>query len=160
MESTIVQTSNEKEGGNQGRSPSSFCQKASSQPTSPRMEEEQEKELDKTIFYKLQDSKNPKRCYGKCLQHGQNLDGIQGQGGTKNKTTSFTKEITLYPDVVNTYTEIENSILPLKEIKNSLLSLQEINNNLSSLTEIVVQNQKEIDNIKFSVENNKPKGLI
>ncbi|MBW0571837.1 hypothetical protein O181_111552 [Austropuccinia psidii MF-1] len=23
--------------------------------------------------------KNPKRCHGKCLQHGQNLDGIQGQ---------------------------------------------------------------------------------
>ncbi|MBW0502433.1 hypothetical protein O181_042148 [Austropuccinia psidii MF-1] len=66
----------------------------------------------------------------------------------------------LSPDVVNTLTEIKNSILPIKEIENSLLSLQEINNNLSSLTKIVVQNKKEIDNIKFIVENNKPKFLI
>ncbi|MBW0551356.1 hypothetical protein O181_091071 [Austropuccinia psidii MF-1] len=68
MESTIIQTSNQKyqgvpfpkEGGNQGRSPSSFYEQAPSQPTSPRREEEQEKELEKTIFPKLQDSKNPK----------------------------------------------------------------------------------------------------
>ncbi|MBW0591695.1 hypothetical protein O181_131410 [Austropuccinia psidii MF-1] len=47
MESTILQTSNQKdqgiprqkEGGNQGRSPSSFYQQAPSQPTSPRREE-------------------------------------------------------------------------------------------------------------------------
>ncbi|MBW0500202.1 hypothetical protein O181_039917 [Austropuccinia psidii MF-1] len=86
MESTIIQTSNQKdqgipcqkEGGNQGRSPSSFYQKAPSQPTSPRREEEQEKELEITILPKLQDSKNPKICHGQCLQHGQNLDGIQG----------------------------------------------------------------------------------
>ncbi|MBW0592196.1 hypothetical protein O181_131911 [Austropuccinia psidii MF-1] len=53
MESTIIQTSNQKdqgvpcqkEGGNQGRSPSSFYQQAASQPTSPRREEEQEKKL-------------------------------------------------------------------------------------------------------------------
>ncbi|MBW0586519.1 hypothetical protein O181_126234 [Austropuccinia psidii MF-1] len=95
LESTIIQTSNQKnqgvtyqkEGGNQGRSPSSFYQQAPSQPTSPRRAEEQEKEQEKTIFPKLQDSKNPKRCHGKCLQHGQNLDGIQGQGGAKNETT-------------------------------------------------------------------------
>ncbi|MBW0500881.1 hypothetical protein O181_040596 [Austropuccinia psidii MF-1] len=162
MESTIIQTSNQKkgvpcqkEGVNQGRSPSSFYQQAPSQPTSPRREEEQEKELDKTILPKLQDSKNPKGCHGQCLQHGQNLDGIQGQGGAKNETTSFTKKITLSPDVVNTLTEIKNSILPLKEIKNSLLSLQEINNYLSPLTKIVVQNKKEIEKIKFIVENNK-----
>ncbi|MBW0591579.1 hypothetical protein O181_131294 [Austropuccinia psidii MF-1] len=50
MESTIIQTSNQKdqgvpckkEGGNQGRSLSSFYQKGPRQPTSPR-EEEQEK---------------------------------------------------------------------------------------------------------------------
>ncbi|MBW0561448.1 hypothetical protein O181_101163 [Austropuccinia psidii MF-1] len=168
MESTIIQSSNQKEqrvscqkgGGNQGRSPSSFYQKAPSQPTSPRREEEQEKELGKTIFPKLQDSKNPKRCHGQCLQNGQNLDGIQGQGGAKNEITSFPKEITLSPDVLNTLTEIRNSILPLKEIKNSLLSLQEINNNLFSLTKIVLQHKKEIENIKFIVENNKPKFLI
>ncbi|MBW0567983.1 hypothetical protein O181_107698 [Austropuccinia psidii MF-1] len=162
MESTIIQTSNQKdqvvpcqkEGGNQGRSPSSFYRQA------PRREEEQEKELEKTIFPKLQHSKNPKRCYVQCLQHGHNLDGIQGQGGTKNETTSFPKKITLSPDVLNTLTETKNSIFPLKEIKNILLSLQEINNNLSSLTKIVVQNKKEIDNIKFIVENNKPKVSI
>ncbi|MBW0575477.1 hypothetical protein O181_115192 [Austropuccinia psidii MF-1] len=135
-------------------------EEAPSQPTSPKREEEHEKELEKTIFPNLQDSKNPKRCHGQCLQHGQNLNGIQGQGGAKNETTSFPKEITLSLDVVNTLTEIKNSILPLKEIKNSLLSLKEINNNLSSLTKIVVQNKKEIDNIKFIVENNKPKVLI
>ncbi|MBW0590508.1 hypothetical protein O181_130223 [Austropuccinia psidii MF-1] len=152
MESTIIQTSNQKDqgvpcqkkGGNQGRSPSSFYQQAPSQPTSPRREEEK-KELEKTIFPKLQDLKNLKGCHGQGIQHGQNLDGIQGQGRTKNETASFPK------DVVNTLTEIKNSILPLKEIKNSLLSLQEINNNLSSLTKIVVQNKKEIDNIKFIV---------
>ncbi|MBW0559899.1 hypothetical protein O181_099614 [Austropuccinia psidii MF-1] len=168
MESTIIQTSNQKdqgvpcqkEGGNQGRSPSSFYQQAPSQPTSPRREEEQEKELEKTIFPKLQDSKDPKRCHGQCLQHGQNLDGIQGQGGAKNETTSFPKEITLSPDVVNSLTVLKNSILPLKEIKNISLLLQEINNTLSSLTKFVVKNEKEIDNIKFIVENNKPKVLI
>ncbi|MBW0498540.1 hypothetical protein O181_038255 [Austropuccinia psidii MF-1] len=62
-------------------------EEAPSQPTSTRREEEQEKELEKTVFPKLQDSKNPKRCHGKCLQHGQNLDGIQGQGRAKNGTT-------------------------------------------------------------------------
>ncbi|MBW0507086.1 hypothetical protein O181_046801 [Austropuccinia psidii MF-1] len=75
MESTIIQTSSkkyqgilcQKEGGNQGRSPSSFYQNSPSQPTSPRREEEQEKELEKTIFPKLQDSKNPKTCHGQCL---------------------------------------------------------------------------------------------
>ncbi|MBW0572361.1 hypothetical protein O181_112076 [Austropuccinia psidii MF-1] len=114
----------------------------------------------KTIFPKLQDSKNPKGCHGQCFQHGQNLYGIQGQGRKKNETTSFPKEITLSKDVVNTLTEIKNSILSLKKIKNSLLSLQEINDNLSFLTNTVVQNRKEIDNIKFIVENNKPKILI
>ncbi|MBW0543806.1 hypothetical protein O181_083521 [Austropuccinia psidii MF-1] len=118
------------------------------------------KELEKTILPKLQDYKNSKRCNGQCLQNGQNLDGIQGQGGAKNETTLFPKEITLSPDVLNTLTEIKNSILPPKEIQNSLLSLQEINNNSSSLTKIVVKNKKEIDNIKFIVENNKPKVLI
>ncbi|MBW0544792.1 hypothetical protein O181_084507 [Austropuccinia psidii MF-1] len=159
MESTISQTSNQKyqgvqcqkEGGNQGRSPSSFYQQAPSQPTSPRKEGEQEKELEKTIFPKLQDSKNPKRCHGQCLQHCQNLDEIQGQGGAKNETTSFPEEITLSPDVVNTLKEIKNSILPPKEIQDSLLSFQEINNNLSSLTKIVVHNKKETDTIKFIV---------
>ncbi|MBW0591593.1 hypothetical protein O181_131308 [Austropuccinia psidii MF-1] len=51
MESTVIQASNQKdqgvplqkEGGKKGRSPSSFYQQASSQPTSPRREEEQEK---------------------------------------------------------------------------------------------------------------------
>ncbi|MBW0586377.1 hypothetical protein O181_126092 [Austropuccinia psidii MF-1] len=43
---------------------------ASSQPTSPRREEEQEKQLQKIIFPKLEDFKNPKRFHGQCLQHG------------------------------------------------------------------------------------------
>ncbi|MBW0460933.1 hypothetical protein O181_000648 [Austropuccinia psidii MF-1] len=54
MESTIIQASNQKdkgvtcqkERGKQGRSPSSFYQQASRQQTSPRREEEQEKELE------------------------------------------------------------------------------------------------------------------
>ncbi|MBW0569846.1 hypothetical protein O181_109561 [Austropuccinia psidii MF-1] len=119
MESTIIQTSNQKdqgvpckkEGGNQGRS---------------------KKELEKTIFPKLQDPQNPKRCHGQCLQHGQNFDGIQRQRGTKNETTPFPKDITLSSDVVNTLTELKSSILPLKDIRNSLLSFEEINNSLSS----------------------------
>ncbi|MBW0539475.1 hypothetical protein O181_079190 [Austropuccinia psidii MF-1] len=131
MKFTIIQASNQKykgvpcqkEGGKQGRSPSSFYQKTSSQPTSPRREEETQKELEETIFLQLQNSKNPKRCHGQFLQHGQNLDIIQGQR-TKNETTAFPKEITLSPDFLNTSTEIKNSILPLKYIKSSLLSLQ------------------------------------
>ncbi|MBW0594194.1 hypothetical protein O181_133909 [Austropuccinia psidii MF-1] len=87
MESTMIQASNQedkgipcqKERGKQGRSPCSFYQQDSSQPPSPRREEEKEKELEETIFPKLQDHKNPKRCHGQCLQHCQNLDGIQGQ---------------------------------------------------------------------------------
>ncbi|MBW0580078.1 hypothetical protein O181_119793, partial [Austropuccinia psidii MF-1] len=132
MESTVIQASNvkdqgvllHKEGGNQGRGPSSFYQKASSQPTTPRREEEQENKLEQTIFPKLQDSKNPKRCHVQCLQHGQNFDGIQRQRGAKNETTPFPKEITLSRDVVNTLTELKDSILPIEDIKNSLLSLQ------------------------------------
>ncbi|MBW0506796.1 hypothetical protein O181_046511 [Austropuccinia psidii MF-1] len=168
MECTIIQTSNGKdqgvpcqnEGGNQGTSPSSFYHQAPSQPTSPNREEEKEKQLEKTIFPKLQDAKNSKRWHGQCLQHGQNFDGIQGQGVAKNETTSFPKERHLSPDVLNPLTEIKNSILPLKEIKNSSLSLREINNNLSSITKMAVQNKKEIDNSKFIVENNKPKVSI
>ncbi|MBW0569957.1 hypothetical protein O181_109672 [Austropuccinia psidii MF-1] len=95
------------------------------QPTSPRGEEEQEKELEEAIFPKLQYSKNPKICHGQYLQHGQNLDGIQGQRETKNETTPFHKKITLSPDVVNTLTEIKNRILNLQDIISSLLSLQE-----------------------------------
>ncbi|MBW0552210.1 hypothetical protein O181_091925 [Austropuccinia psidii MF-1] len=45
-----------------------------------------------------------RRCHGQCLKHGQNLDRIQGQGGTKSETTSFPKGITFSPDVVNTLT--------------------------------------------------------
>ncbi|MBW0502644.1 hypothetical protein O181_042359 [Austropuccinia psidii MF-1] len=163
MEPTIIETSNQKdqgipcqkERGKQGRSPSSFFQQASSQPTSPRREEEQKKELEETIVPKLLDPKNPKRCHGQYLQHGQKLDGIQVQRGTTNETTSFPKEVTLSPDVVNTLTEIANRILPLKDIEEMLLYLQEINNSLSYLTMIFVQNKQEIDNIKFMVENNK-----
>ncbi|MBW0503009.1 hypothetical protein O181_042724 [Austropuccinia psidii MF-1] len=99
MESTIIQMSNQrdkrlshqKEGGKQGRSPSSFYQQATSKPTSPRREEEQEKELEETIFLTLQYSKNPKGFHGQCLQYGQNLDRIQGQRGTKGETTPFPK---------------------------------------------------------------------
>ncbi|MBW0579946.1 hypothetical protein O181_119661 [Austropuccinia psidii MF-1] len=150
MESTIIQASNQEDKGipfqkervKQGRSPSSFYQQASSQPTSPRREEEQEKGLEETIFPKLQDPKNPKRCHEQCLQHGQNLDGIQGQRGTKDEKTSFPKEITLSSDVVSTLTEIKNSILPLNDIKNSLLSLQQMNNSLSALTKNCCAKQK------------------
>ncbi|MBW0552751.1 hypothetical protein O181_092466 [Austropuccinia psidii MF-1] len=131
MESTIIQIKNKKakgfaqlkEGGTQGRSPSSFYQQATRKPTSPRREEEQEKELEEAIFPKLHNPKNQKRFHGQCLQHSQNLDGIQGQRGIKNETTPFPQDIPLSPVVVNTLTVLKNSILPLKEIKNSLLFL-------------------------------------
>ncbi|MBW0479598.1 hypothetical protein O181_019313 [Austropuccinia psidii MF-1] len=107
MESTIIQASNQrdkgvpfqKEGDNKGKSPNSFYQQALSQPTSQRRQEEQVKELEEAIFPKLQDPKNPKRCHGQCLQHGQNLDGIEGQIATKNETTLFPKKVTSYPYV-------------------------------------------------------------
>ncbi|MBW0553809.1 hypothetical protein O181_093524 [Austropuccinia psidii MF-1] len=103
MESTFIPTVYQKDkgipcqkdGGKQGRSPSSFCQKATSQPTSPGGEKDKENELEETISPKLQDSKDPKRCHGQCVQYGQNFDGIQGQRRTKNETTPFPKEKTL-----------------------------------------------------------------
>ncbi|MBW0460683.1 hypothetical protein O181_000398 [Austropuccinia psidii MF-1] len=121
MKSAIIQTSNhkykrllqQKEGGKQERSTSSFYQKATSQPTSSIGEQEKEKELKETILPKIQDLKNPKGFHGQCLQNGQNLDGIQGQRGAKNETTTFSKEINLSPDIVNTFKETENSILHL-----------------------------------------------
>ncbi|MBW0520247.1 hypothetical protein O181_059962 [Austropuccinia psidii MF-1] len=75
MEYTITQTSNPKDQGvpcqkrrrNPRNKPQCFYQQAPSQPTSPKREEEQEQELEKTIFPKLQDSKNPKGFHGKCL---------------------------------------------------------------------------------------------
>ncbi|MBW0505642.1 hypothetical protein O181_045357 [Austropuccinia psidii MF-1] len=62
MESTIIQTSNQKdklipfqkERGKKGRSLSSFYQQGPRQPTSLRREEEQEKEFEETIFPKIQ----------------------------------------------------------------------------------------------------------
>ncbi|MBW0505531.1 hypothetical protein O181_045246 [Austropuccinia psidii MF-1] len=104
----------QKEGGKQGCSPCSFYQKATSLQTSPRREEEQEKELKENILPKLQDPKNQKGCHGQCLQHGQKPDRVQGQRGTKNDKTPFPKEISISPDVFNTLKEPENSTLPLK----------------------------------------------
>ncbi|MBW0569231.1 hypothetical protein O181_108946 [Austropuccinia psidii MF-1] len=59
------------------------------------------KELEETIFLKLQHSKNPE------IWQGKNLDGIQGKRRTKNETTPFLKEIILSSDVLNTLTEIK-----------------------------------------------------
>ncbi|MBW0461722.1 hypothetical protein O181_001437 [Austropuccinia psidii MF-1] len=129
-------------------------------PTSPIREEEQEKELEETILPKLQDSKNPKICHEQFFQHGQNLDGNLGQRGTKNEKTPFPKEMPLSPGGLNILTDIKNSILPPKDIKNSLIYFKERNCSLLSLTQIFVKNKKEIDRIKFMVENNKPKVLI
>ncbi|MBW0520610.1 hypothetical protein O181_060325 [Austropuccinia psidii MF-1] len=100
MEFTIIQTSNQKdqgvpcqkEGGNQDGRPSSFYQKALSQPTSPRKEEEQEKELEKTISLKLQDCKNPLRCHGQCLQHGQNLGEFTDKEEQRMRQPHFPKK--------------------------------------------------------------------
>ncbi|MBW0493665.1 hypothetical protein O181_033380 [Austropuccinia psidii MF-1] len=80
MESTIIQTSNkkdkaleqQKEGGKQVRSPRSFYQQATSHPTSPRREE-QEKELEETIFPKLQDPKNSKDAMDTVYKMARNL---------------------------------------------------------------------------------------
>ncbi|MBW0551981.1 hypothetical protein O181_091696 [Austropuccinia psidii MF-1] len=76
-----------KKGGNQGRSPGSFYQQASSQPTFPVRRREQEKKEEENISPKLKDPKNPKRC------HRQNLHGIEGQRGTNNEANIFPKEI-------------------------------------------------------------------
>ncbi|MBW0461145.1 hypothetical protein O181_000860 [Austropuccinia psidii MF-1] len=85
MEPTVIQAHyqkdkrvpHQKEGGKKGRSRIGFYQKATSQPTSPRSEEE----VEETLFPQLQDSKDLKRCHRHWFQHGQNLDGIQGQRG-------------------------------------------------------------------------------
>ncbi|MBW0522410.1 hypothetical protein O181_062125, partial [Austropuccinia psidii MF-1] len=81
MESTVIQASDkkdqgvplQKEGGIQGRSPNSFYQQVSRQPTSPIREEEQEKELDRTIFPKLQDSKIQKDAMNNVFNMARNL---------------------------------------------------------------------------------------
>ncbi|MBW0538358.1 hypothetical protein O181_078073 [Austropuccinia psidii MF-1] len=82
MESTVLQASNQKdqgvplqkEGHKQGRSPSRFYQRASSQLTSPRGEEKQEKNWRKPYSSSYRIPKIQKRCHGKCLQHGHNFD--------------------------------------------------------------------------------------
>ncbi|MBW0559629.1 hypothetical protein O181_099344 [Austropuccinia psidii MF-1] len=87
MESIIIQTSNQKDKGleqkKEGRSPSSFYQKATSQPTSLRREEEHKKQLEETIFPRLQGSNNTKIFHGKCLQHFQKLYEIKGKEGQR-----------------------------------------------------------------------------
>ncbi|MBW0489479.1 hypothetical protein O181_029194 [Austropuccinia psidii MF-1] len=101
MESTIIQTSNQeekglaqkKEGDKQARIPNSFYQQSTSQPTSPKRQEEQGKEPEEIIFSKLQDPKNPKRLHGQCFQHSKNLDRIQRQRRAKNETSTLHKEI-------------------------------------------------------------------
>ncbi|MBW0590097.1 hypothetical protein O181_129812 [Austropuccinia psidii MF-1] len=128
----------QKEGEKQRRSPSIFSKKAASQPNSPRREEEQENEFEETICPKFQDPNNSNRFHGQCLQHGQNLDGIQGQRGAKNETTPFPREIALSPCVVNNLRETKSSILTLKDIKNGLLSLKELNSSLLSIINISV----------------------
>ncbi|MBW0593576.1 hypothetical protein O181_133291 [Austropuccinia psidii MF-1] len=100
MESTIIQTSNQKyqgvpclkEGGNQGRSPSSFYQQAPSQPTSPRREEEQEKELYKTIFPKLQDSKNQKDAMENVFNMTRNLMEFKDKEEQRMRQPHFPKK--------------------------------------------------------------------
>ncbi|MBW0556371.1 hypothetical protein O181_096086 [Austropuccinia psidii MF-1] len=67
-------------------------EEAPSQPTSPRREEERQKEFEKTIFPKLQDSKNPKRCHGKCLQHGQKLGEFKDKEDQRMRQPHFPKK--------------------------------------------------------------------
>ncbi|MBW0513351.1 hypothetical protein O181_053066, partial [Austropuccinia psidii MF-1] len=107
---TIIQTSNQKdqgipckkERGKQGRSPSSSYQQASSQPASQEGKKNKKRNWNRPYSSSYRILKIQKKCHGQCLQHGQNHDGIQVQRGTKNATTSFPKETTFTPDVVNT----------------------------------------------------------
>ncbi|MBW0593965.1 hypothetical protein O181_133680 [Austropuccinia psidii MF-1] len=100
MESTIIQTSNQKdqgipcqkEGGDQGRIPGSSYQQAPSQPTTPRREEEKEKELDKTIFPKLQDSKKPKTCHGKPFNMARTLMEFKDKEEQRMRQPHFPKK--------------------------------------------------------------------
>ncbi|MBW0563908.1 hypothetical protein O181_103623 [Austropuccinia psidii MF-1] len=100
MESTIIQTSNQKyhgvpcqkEGGNQGRSPSTFYQQAPSQPTSPRKEEEQEKELEKTIFPRLQDSKIQKDAMDIVFNMGRMLMELKDKEEQRMSQPHFPKK--------------------------------------------------------------------
>ncbi|MBW0566657.1 hypothetical protein O181_106372 [Austropuccinia psidii MF-1] len=100
MECTIVQASNQKdkrvpcqkEGGKKGRTPSSFYQQASSQPTSSIREEEQEQELEETIFPKLQDRKNTKRSHGECFQNVQNLVEFKDKEEQRMRQPNFQKK--------------------------------------------------------------------
>ncbi|MBW0587952.1 hypothetical protein O181_127667 [Austropuccinia psidii MF-1] len=56
--------------------PVASTKKPQASPLLQEGKKNKKKELEKTIFPKLQDSKNPKRCHGRCVQHGQNLDRI------------------------------------------------------------------------------------
>ncbi|MBW0504961.1 hypothetical protein O181_044676 [Austropuccinia psidii MF-1] len=100
MKSTIIQTSNQKnqgiacqkEGGNQGKSPSSFYQQAPSLPTSSRREEEQEKELEKTIFPKLQDSKIQKDAMDNVFNMARTLRELKDKEKQRMRQPHFPKK--------------------------------------------------------------------
>ncbi|MBW0522889.1 hypothetical protein O181_062604 [Austropuccinia psidii MF-1] len=100
MESTLIQTSNQKdqgipcqkEGGIQGRSPSSFYQQAPSQPTSPRREAEQEKELEETIFPKIQDPKIQKDAMDNVLNMAKTLMEFKDKEEQRMRQPHFPKK--------------------------------------------------------------------
>ncbi|MBW0534097.1 hypothetical protein O181_073812 [Austropuccinia psidii MF-1] len=80
IEATIIQTSNQKdkvleqkkEAAKQGRISSSFSQKATSQSNSPRTEEDQGKELEETLFSKLQNLRIQKAAIENVLNKARN----------------------------------------------------------------------------------------
>ncbi|MBW0591229.1 hypothetical protein O181_130944 [Austropuccinia psidii MF-1] len=118
----IKDWNNKKRGARKEGAPAASTSKLPDSQPPQEGEKNKKKEVEETIFPKLQDSKNPKRCHGKFLQNGHDFDGIQGKRGTKNEETPFPKEITLSPYFVNTLTEIKNTIVPVKNIKHGFLS--------------------------------------
>ncbi|MBW0536976.1 hypothetical protein O181_076691 [Austropuccinia psidii MF-1] len=100
MESTIIQASNQKdkgvpcqkEGGKQGRSPSSFYQQASIQPAFQRREEEQEKELEEKIFCKLKDPKIQKDAMENVFNIARTLMEFKDKDKKRMRQPHFPKE--------------------------------------------------------------------
>ncbi|MBW0547619.1 hypothetical protein O181_087334 [Austropuccinia psidii MF-1] len=99
MESTIIQTSNQrdqgvpcqKEGGNQERSPSSLYQQAPSQPTSPRREEEQGKELEKPYLPSYRSQKIQKDAMNNVFNMARTLMEFKDKGEKRMRQPPFPK---------------------------------------------------------------------
>ncbi|MBW0497276.1 hypothetical protein O181_036991 [Austropuccinia psidii MF-1] len=154
--------------GNQSCGSSSSLQKQEYTSTSSKQGQESPKEqsegqekgigkgknqVEQALPTELQNSKETKDSYGQCAQYGKNSDGIQKQGGGKNKPI-LSKEIDLENLVTHFETcnkeileklnnfeyiqqKLGREILQVKESQKTIIGLENVNkDNILSLTHI------------------------